>query len=203
MKQKRAAFLPACAGNGRPMMRPLFLCAALIAGVGLLVAEPQVTKESVPGIVNFARLETTVACAGAVTPAAVAGVKKMGFKAIVNLRLATEAGADVEAEARAAETAGLRFLHFPIDGQAPDPAVVERFLQAMRTPGNQPALVHCASGNRAAALWMIKRALGDGWETDRALAEAGQLGTISPTMKSFAIDYVQSHRTQETTPHQE
>lgn len=51
-------------------------------------------------------LGTTVACAGAVTPAAVAEVEKMGFQAIVNLRLATEEGADLEAEARAAEGSG-------------------------------------------------------------------------------------------------
>ena len=44
---------------------------ALLAFVGLLaapVAAQQVVKENVPGIVNFAGVETTVACGGPVKP---------------------------------------------------------------------------------------------------------------------------------------
>ena len=43
-------------------------------------------------------------------------------------------------------------------------------------------------------MWMIKRALIDKWDTDRAFEEANQLGTISPPMKMFALDYIQSHK---------
>ena len=80
---------------------------SLIAVFGLLLsvissAQSQVTKETVPGITNFARVETTVACAGATTPAAVAEVKRLGFKSVVNLRPASEAGADIEGEEAAA-----------------------------------------------------------------------------------------------------
>ena len=49
-------------------MRSSFLASALVvlAGAVALTAAQQVTKESVSGITNLARLETTVACAGAV-----------------------------------------------------------------------------------------------------------------------------------------
>src|SRR4030095_12436658 len=62
----------------------------------------QVTKPTVPGASNFAKLETTVACGGATTPEAVPELKKMGYKSIINLRIPTEAGANVDAEAAAA-----------------------------------------------------------------------------------------------------
>ena len=39
-----------------------------VAVCGAAVDAQQVTKETVPGIRNFARVETTVACAGAITP---------------------------------------------------------------------------------------------------------------------------------------
>ena len=55
-------------------------------------------------------------------------MKKMGFKSIINLRLPTEAGANVEAEAAAAKTAGINFYNIPFSGQAPDPAVADKFL---------------------------------------------------------------------------
>src|SRR5215510_9322468 len=176
-------------------MKPLLsLLAIVMAAVTITAAQPQVKKEAVPGITNFARLESTVACAGAVTPSAVAEIKKMGFSAIFNLRLATEQGADIEGETAAAKAAGINFVHLPLSGSSPDPRVVDSFLEAITAAGNQPALIHCASGNRASALWFIKRVIVDKWDTDRAMAEATELGAMSQTMKAFALDYVQTHK---------
>jgi uncharacterized protein (TIGR01244 family) len=176
-------------------MKRVFLgVAAAVMGLSVAVAQSQVKKSTIEGITNFAQVETTVACAGAVAPSAVAGIKKMGFASIINLRLDTEKGAEIEAEAAAAKAAGINFVHLPLDGAKPDPAVTDRFLKVITEPGNQPALIHCASGNRAAAMWMIKRVLIDKWDNDRALEEASQLGSMSPVMKTFALDYVQAHK---------
>jgi uncharacterized protein (TIGR01244 family) len=176
------------------MERVLRILTVVTMGFCVAAAQSQVKKSTVPGITNFAQVETTVACAGAVTPEAVAGIKKMGFAAIINLRLATEQGADIDAEASAAKAAGINFVHLPLSGTAPDPAVADRFLKIITEPGNQPALIHCASGNRAAAMWLIKRVLIDKWDNDRALEEAAQLGSISPVMKAFALDYIKAHK---------
>jgi uncharacterized protein (TIGR01244 family) len=162
---------------------------ALAAGVAA-----QVTKATVPGVANYAKVESTVACAGAVTLEGVAEIRKLGYKAIINLRQATEPGADVDAEAAAAKDAGLRYVHLPVNGASPDPAVVDRFLEAVVDPANQPVLVHCHSGNRAAALWMIKRMVVDGWDVDRASAEATAAGLTSPALKAFALDYAAKHK---------
>src|SRR6266576_2766660 len=95
-------------------------CLAIaLALVAATAAAQQVTKETIPGVTNFARLETTVACGGATTAA----------------------------------------------------AVPEKFLQTLTTPGNEPAYIHCASGNRAAAMWMIKRIAIDHWDADKAASE--------------------------------
>jgi uncharacterized protein (TIGR01244 family) len=128
------------------MKRLLWLFSIVTAAVTIAAAQSQVKKEAIPGITNFARLETTVACAGAVTPSAVAEIKKMGFKAIFNLRLATEQGADIKGETAAAKAAGINFFHLPLSGSSPDPKVVDSFLEAIMAAGNQPALIHCASG---------------------------------------------------------
>ena len=165
-----------------------------VASVAVLGAAQQVTKESVPGVTNFARLETTVACAGAIKADAVPEIKKLGFASIVNLRQASEPGADIEAEAAAAKAAGIRYYHVPFNGQMPDPAVADRFLDAITAPGSEPAFIHCAGGNRAAAMWMIKRLTVDHWDADRAAAEATALGMTSPALKQFALDYAQAHK---------
>ena len=157
-------------------------------------AAQQVTKQTVPGVINFARLETTVACGGATTPEAVPEIKKMGYAAIVNMRLATESGANVEGEAAAAKAAGINFIHIPFNGSSPDPAVADEFLTVITAPENNPAYIHCASGNRVSAMWMIKRMVVDHWDADKAFTEASALGLASPALKQFAIDYAQSHK---------
>ena len=154
----------------------------------------QVMKPAVPGAMNFARLETTVACGGATTPEAVPEIKKLGFKSIINLRQPTENGANIDAEAAAAKTAGINFFNIPFNGASPDPKVADQFLKTITAPGNEPAYIHCAAGNRAGAMWMIKRLVVDKWDTDRAYQEATALGLTSPALKQFAIDYAESRR---------
>src|SRR5215831_18739116 len=170
------------------------LSAAFIAVLLFSAAQAQVTKDAVPGITNLARVESTVACAGAVTPSAVAEIKKMGFVSIINLRQPTEQGADIDAEAAAAKTAGINFYNIPFNNAAPDPAAVDRFLLTISQPGNQPAFIHCASGNRAAAMWFVKRVLVDKWDANRAGAEAESLGLGNATLKTFMVSYIESHK---------
>ncbi len=180
------------------MKRLLLTTTAVMAAISVAAAQSAlqsgVKKSTIPGITNFAQVETTVACAGAITPASVAGIKKMGFATIINLRLADEKGADIDAEADAAKLAGINFMHLPMSSSAPDPAVADRFLKIMAEPGTEPAFIHCASGNRAAALWLIKRVIIDKWDNDRAVEEATQLGLTNPALKTFALDYIQAHK---------
>ncbi len=175
--------------------------ACLTIVLALAAAAPafaqQVTKESVAGVTNFARLETTVACGGATKAEAVPELKKMGFASIINLRVATEAGANVDEEAAAAKTAGIKFFHIPFNTSAPEAErahVADEFLSTLTTPGNEPAYIHCASGNRAAAMWMIKRIAIDHWEADRAGTEAASLGLTNASLKQFALDYAAAHK---------
>src|SRR5579871_2111606 len=118
------------------MKRVLPVTTILAAGILMAVAQAQVKKATVPGITNFAHVETTVACAGAITPASVASIKNMGFASLINLRLANEPGVDIDAEAAAAKAAGINFVHLPFSGSAPDPAVADRFLKVITEPGN-------------------------------------------------------------------
>jgi uncharacterized protein (TIGR01244 family) len=122
-------------------MREIFA----VAAVGCLLASPagaQVVKETVPGITNYARVESTVACAGAITTDAAAAIKGMGYKSIINLRLASEAGADIDAHKAAAKAAGITYVHIPFSTAKPDPAAVDTFLKAITSPGVEPAFIH-------------------------------------------------------------
>lgn len=118
---------------------------ALVTVIGCLMSiegSAQVVRQEVAGIRNFAKIESTVACAGAITPAAIQEIKNMGYASIINLRLATEQGADIEVHTAAAKAAGIPYYHIPFSASAPDPAVVDTFLKTITAPGVQPAFIH-------------------------------------------------------------
>ena len=173
-------------------MRTYFLLAPAL--VVLPVLAQTVTKETVDGIVNLHRLETTVACAGATKPDAMPKIKEMGFVSVINLREPSEAGANVEEEGVAAKAAGLRYYGIPFNSRTPDPAAADKFLDAITAQGSEPAFIHCAGGGRAATMWFIKRVAVDHWDIDRAGKEATDLGMTSPTLKQFALDYLKTHK---------
>jgi uncharacterized protein (TIGR01244 family) len=168
-------------------MKPLLLTTFIAALVA--VQDPQVTRPAVAGVTNFAKLESTIACGGATTLDGIQELKKLGYKSIINLREASETGANVDVSALAAKNAGIKYVHIPMNRNTADPAVADQFLKAIVDTEAQPVFVHCGSGNRAAAMWMIKRMVIDGWDADKAGMEAAALGLTNAALKQFAIDY--------------
>ena len=168
--------------------------ACIVGATVVAAAQTEIAKASVPGILNFGYIGKTVACAGATAPTALAEVKKLGYASVINLRVASEPGAEIDSSAAAAKAAGLRFIHLPFNASSPDPMLVDKFIAAITDPQNQPAFIHCASANRAATLWMVKRMVVDKWDADRAATEATALGMTSPALKTYALEQAQVRR---------
>jgi uncharacterized protein (TIGR01244 family) len=151
-------------------------------------------KEAVVGVRNFTRADATIACGGALSPEAFAALKAAGYKSIVNLRAASEPGANVAEEQKAAEAEGLRYFHLPFSNAAPDAAPLDEFLKVVAQPGNQPMMIHCASGGRASMFLAVKRVMIDGWPVDKAMNELPDLAkNISQPTRTFILDYLKSH----------
>jgi uncharacterized protein (TIGR01244 family) len=164
-----------------------FIVIVALALSSAVIQEP--VKDTMAGVTNLARVETTGRVFGAIDPAvAVPQIKKAGFASVINLREATENGAELEKEQALVEQAGLKYFHVPVQQQpAGGPKPLTRFLIAIATPGAEPAFIHCAGGNRAATMWLIKRLVIDRWDTDRAIKEATGLGQTSAALRQFAF----------------
>ena len=147
-----------------------------------------------PGIVNYTKVDAVVACGGATDTAALEGLKNDGFKAVINLRLPTEQGANLEENAAKAKALGLNYISLPLNGQSPDPKVVDAFLAAVANTANQPVFIHCGSASRVGAVWMVKRVLQDGWPVEKAVEEAKMIGLRSEPLEKFARSYIESHK---------
>jgi uncharacterized protein (TIGR01244 family) len=172
-------------------MRPYF-ASALLLSVAVVAAGAQ--KIEKPGIVNYTKVDAVVACGGATDTAALEGLKSDGFKAIINLRLATEQGANLEENAAKAKALGLNYISLPFSGQSPDPKVVDAFLASVADKANQPVFIHCGSASRVGAVWMVKRVLQDGWPVEKAVEEAKMIGLRSEPLEKFARSYIEAHK---------
>ena len=119
----------------------------------------------------------------------------MGFGSIVNLRRATEQGANVDAEAAAADAAGIKYVHLPFGGPDLDPAVADQFLRVITEPDTEPAFIHCAGGGRAATMWFIKRVMVDDWDTGPCHGRSHRPWTDGGAAEGLsALEYVQTAR---------
>ena len=166
------------------------LTSAVVAAAVALNAQ----KMERPGITNYTKVDAVVACGGATETSALEGLKKDGFKAVINLREASEAGANIEENAAKAKALGLNYIHIPFSGQAPQAKTFDDFLAAVSNKANQPVYIHCASANRVGAVWLVKRVMQDGWEVPKATEEAKMIGLRSAPLEQFALKYIQDHK---------
>ncbi|MGD9904592.1 MAG: sulfur transferase domain-containing protein [Vicinamibacterales bacterium] len=169
---------------------------ALTLCLTLTLAAPALaqTKGTYPGVTNFSRVDATVACGGAADLSTLDALKKDGFKAVINLRLASEAGANIEQNQARARDLGLTYIHIPFSGGNPDPKVIDQFLAAIADKANQPVFVHCASAQRVGAVWLAKRVLQDNYSIEKATDEAHAIGLSNPGLEKFALQYIADHR---------
>lgn len=168
--------------------------ATLVVLALAIPAAAQVTKQERAGIVNFSKVDAVVACGGATETSALEGLAKDGFKAVINLRQASEPNVNIEQNAARAKELGLKYIHIPMNGQQPDPKVIDQFLAAIADKSNQPAYVHCGSASRVGSVWLAKRVLQDGWTIDKATEEAKAIGLRSEALEKFALDYIAAHK---------
>jgi uncharacterized protein (TIGR01244 family) len=167
-----------------------------IAVLCLALASPLAaqTKQDYPGVSNFTRVDATIACGGAAEVAALDALKKDGFKSVINLRVATEPGVNLEENQAKAKALGLNYVHIPFSAGSPDTKVIDTFLATIADKSNQPAFVHCASANRVGAVWLAKRVLQDNYSIEKATQEAKAIGLSNPGLEKFALQYIADHK---------
>ncbi len=110
-----------------------------------------------------------------------------GVRTVVNLR-APDEKIDFD-EKKAVETLGLAYVSIPVTPQTLSDAQLEEFVTTLKAARKQ-VLIHCASGNRASALWAAYLGVNYGLEADRAIRLAESSGLKSGDLKAFVKDYL-------------
>ncbi len=158
---------------------------------GALLAAATLAASDVGSITGFYRVEDGVAIGGQPVAEQVPPLAEQGYRTVINLRLESEF--DEAPVILAARRAGMSYVSVPMSSKQPTDAAVDEFLRVTDDPGIYPVYIHCASGNRAAALWMIRRVLREGWQIGLAAAEAKKAGLQNEELRDFAFSYIQRH----------
>lgn len=159
--------------------------------LALLVPAVFVAAHGTADIEKFYKVSDQVATGGQPTAAQFIDLGREGYKTVICLRERSEF--DAASEQTAATSRGLAYINIPVDKENPKFEEVDQFLAALSHPTAFPVFIHCATGNRAAAFWMIRRVVVDKWQVAEAEKEARLAGLKSDTMKNFANDYIRTH----------
>lgn len=162
-----------------------------VLGLALFTASAVLAGSGSSEIEKFFRVNEQVCTGAQPTREQLASLKADGVRGIINLREPEEH--NIEEEATLAKNLGLLYVSIPVKTTAPKDEQVEAFLEATHDPNIFPLFIHCGSGNRVGAFWMIRRVLVDGWTPERAEGEAKQIGMKSPNLHDFALDYIHRH----------
>jgi len=116
-----------------------------------------------------------------------------GFSSVLSLRTAAE-GIDLARERAQVESKKMRYFNIPVNSASPRAEQADEFLRIARDKTNHPMLVTCATANRVGAFMMILRVVEQGWSEEKALEEAIKIGLRGEELKTFAKNYIASHK---------
>jgi uncharacterized protein (TIGR01244 family) len=138
----------------------------------LVLSATHALAGELPEIPNKLQPSENVLIGGQPDEAALRAAAAAGIRVVVNLRTDEEA-IDYD-EAALVKELGMRYLHLPISGPADlTPENVRTFGEFLDEIGDQPALLHCGSGNRVGALYALHAGTELGMDTEAAI-DVGQ-----------------------------
>lgn len=169
------------------------LCSAAVLLVALIGCGPKpagpVTVETTT--IKNLKQDGDFYVGGAPTPEGLDDMKARGVTTIVDLCQANEATFDEEAAARAR---GLRYIHLPMTSDLLTTQQADQFIDSLRAHDNEKVLIHCAGGNRAAAMYGLYLGAEKKCPADEAIRRAKQAGLKSEKLAEQVHREVEQRR---------
>lgn len=160
----------------------------------LLLLTPAFIQVSAPAIPSAVEARPGVfVVQGAPTPATFAALKAAGVTEVFNLR--TSAEGDFTFEREGSKAAGAAYRTCPM-GHEPSAEALDAFRAKLRAlPAGARVLVHCASGNRAAAALMAAWVLDQRMPLPEARDLARKAGMKNPGTEAAVVAYIRARQT--------
>jgi uncharacterized protein (TIGR01244 family) len=143
----------------------------------LLIANWAIAKGLVPypaqvnNIMRYQRVAPNIATSGALDSNAIQELVKHDFRTIIDLRTEQEG---TNNEKLAVKKTDMEYFNIPVTREGIDESQLAAF-KAILAQATSPILLHCSTGNRAGAMWVVYR-LSEGMPADRAFKEGRDAG---------------------------
>jgi uncharacterized protein (TIGR01244 family) len=154
----------------------IILLSILLAGTAYATNQIPFGNQ-VSAVKNYNRATSQIATSGIIGEKGTEILAEQGFKTIIDLRTKAEGTDD---EKLAVEAAAMSYVNIPVTGEGINEGQLAAFTQAIEN-AEIPALVHCASGNRAGAMWAAYR-ISKGVSPEIAIEE-GRAAGMQPEME--------------------
>jgi protein tyrosine/serine phosphatase len=162
----------------------------VFASVLLLVRLSAAAEVEPAHVRNFGQVNENLFRGGMPTDDALQELKAMGIGLIIDLR---EESAARRTEKQKVEHLGIRYEHVPMRTlTAPRPAEIQQVLALILRESSCKVYVHCLRGkDRTGTVIACYRIQHDGWDNERALAEAKDYGMsrLEKAMQSFILHF--------------
>lgn len=155
--------------------------------LGLLFSNISYASDQIPfgnqvsTIKNYNRATSQIATSGIIGDKGAALLAEHGFKTIIDLRTPAEG---TNEEKQAAETVSIHYINIPVTSEGITQKQLTAFTKAVENT-TKPVIVHCASGNRAGAMWAAYR-ISQGAAPEIAIEE-GKAAGMKPEMEQKII----------------
>lgn len=151
-------------------------------------------KEDLP---NFHKVNETLFRGGQPSEEGIRQLAKMGVKTIVNFR---DTDGKVRREQQLAEENGMKFFNPTLSNWfKPKTSDIEKILEIIKNPDNQPVFIHCKRGaDRTGTVTAVYRMKYEGWTDRQANDEAKEfgIGWWQIWMKDYIKDYYKNPQNQ-------
>lgn len=135
--------------------------------------------EKLTEIPNAVLLSDKLAAGGTPTAKGLGQAAEQGIRTVIDVRDPKEGTAQ---EKDFAEAVGLKYVNIPVTLDGFSPAQAEQLNAVLKDPATGPALLHCATGQRALAIWALQRNHSDGVPAQQVIDEAEAKGLKKPEL---------------------
>jgi protein tyrosine phosphatase (PTP) superfamily phosphohydrolase (DUF442 family) len=133
---------------------------------------------------NYLQLSPLLHTAGSPTPQDMRDLRASGVTVVINLAL-TSSPDILPDEAALVSQLGMKYIHIPVEWEAPTRQNAEDFFDAMEAYHEQILLIHCVKNMRVSAFIFLYRVLRLGWTEENARCDLLKIWEPDPTWGDF------------------
>jgi protein tyrosine phosphatase (PTP) superfamily phosphohydrolase (DUF442 family) len=147
--------------------------------------------EALQGVVNANQALPTVLTAGQPAPEHFRALKQAGVRVVIDIRAPEEPrGYD---EPKLLRELDIEYINITVTDGTLTNETLDRVTEAMRQHGEEPLLVHCASGNRVGGALVPYLMLDRGFTEDQATMAALRMGLRGAHLLQWGLEYAKTH----------